>query len=176
MNNEKNTSSIEDFDDKKQDKKSKKSKLIFFYITIVILVIIFLLICQYFYIKYIFNVNNLQEDHTNTTQIYQNSSETTETSRPLTVKGAEHLEIIGLNINSNDSKMSNISAKIKNNSNKSYKDIKLRITLYDNKNIEITSLDYQFDNIKANKDISIYASIKKDLSNCENYAISLIDK
>lgn len=105
-------------------------------------------------------------------EIYE-PTEKVEIETVLTVKGAEHLEITGVHINSDNPDLSTVTAKLKNNSDQSYENINLRISLFDKDNNEITFLDYKIDKIEANGESSTFAALKRDLSNCENYSIAL---
>lgn len=105
-------------------------------------------------------------------EIYE-PTEKVEIETVLTVKGAEHLEITGVHINSDNPELSTVTAKLKNNSDQSYENINLRISLFDKDNNEITFLDYKIDKIEANGESSTFAALKRDLSNCENYSIAL---
>lgn len=101
-------------------------------------------------------------------------SEKVEPTKPLTVIGAEYLEITGVYVNSDDPKLSTVSSKLKNLSNKEYKNINIRITLFDKDDKEITFLDYKIDKLEANGETITYAALKRDLSNFESYSITLI--
>lgn len=104
---------------------------------------------------------------------YEEASEKVETKETLSVKGAEYLEITGLYINSDNPELSTVSAKLRNNSDKSYENVNIRITLFDKDNKEITFLDYKIDRVEANGEASTYAALKRDLSICVNYSIAL---
>ena len=105
-------------------------------------------------------------------EIYE-PTEKVEIETVLTVKGAEYLEITGVHINSDNPELSTVTAKLKNNSDQSYENVNLRISLFDEDNNEITFLDYKIDKIEANGVSSTFAALKRDLSNCENYSIAL---
>ena len=98
-----------------------------------------------------------------TEEIYE-PTEKVEIETVLTVKGAEYLEITGVHINSDNPELSTVTAKLKNNSNQSYENVNLRISLFDEDNNEITFLDYKIDKIEANGDAATHAALKKDLS------------
>lgn len=111
-------------------------------------------------------------DNSNTNSII-NEIEKVEIETVLTVKGAEYLEITGVHINSDNPELSTVTAKLKNNSDQSYENVNLRISLFDKNDMEITFLDYKIDKIEANGESSTFAALKRDLSNCENYSIEL---
>ena len=104
---------------------------------------------------------------------YNTDSIINEIETVLTVKGAEYLEITDVHINSDNPELSTVTAKLKNNSDVSYENVNLRISLFDKDNNEITFLDYKVDKIEANGEASTFAALKRDLSNCENYSIEL---
>lgn len=128
----------------------------------------------------LYNHYNINEDITssdnnneNLPEVYYDPTKTANIKETLTVNGADYLEVSGLYINNDNPNLSTVSAKLKNISDKSYKNVCLRITLLDKENKIITAVDYKIDTISPNEYASTYAAIKQDLSKCENYAISL---
>ena len=75
-----------------------------------------------------------------------------------------NLEITGVHINSDDPNLSTVAARLKNNSDQSYENVNLRISLFDKDNNEITFLDYEIKKIEANGEAATHAAVKKDLS------------
>lgn len=159
---------------KKQGNSKKRLKIVLLiFLLIIVIAIIIFFIYRYFYCSKklpTYNGNNFEEKNM---EVCYEPTEKAETKDTLTVEGAEYLEITGLYINSDNPKLSTVAAKLKNNSDKSYKNVSLRITLFDKDNKSITSLDYKVDKIEANGEASTFAAVKQDLSNCVNYSIAL---
>lgn len=143
-------------------------------------IVIFLIILILIYFVYdlflkdldIFNLSDTQNKFEDNIEIYE-PTEKVEIETVLTVKGAEHLEITGVYINSDNPEQSTVAARLKNNSDQSYENVNLRISLFDKDNNEITFLDYKINKIEANGEAATHAAVKKDLSNCINYSIAL---
>lgn len=93
----------------------------------------------------------------------------------LIVNGADYLEVTGVYINSDNPELSTVAAKLKNNSEQSYENVNLRITLLDKDNSEITSLFYEIDKIEANSDSSTFAALARDLFDCTKFKVTLIE-
>ena len=152
----------------------EKSNFKIFKILILFIIIILAYFIYDIYLKDldIFNSSNAQSNIDSDIQIYE-PTEKVEIETVLTVKGAEYLEITGVHINSDAPNLSTVAARLKNNSDKAYENVNLRISLFDKDNNEITFLDYKIDKIEANGDAATHAALKKDLSNCVNYSIAL---
>ncbi len=164
-----------------KEKKPIFNKVLIYILTIVIIAIV--LAIGYFAYEYfkehpIDFFNNSNDNNVVSGEGYMEElgeeSEKVEATKPLTVIGAEYLEITGVDINSDGSKLSTVSSKLKNLSNKEYENINIRITLFDKDDNEITFLDYKIDKLEANEETSTYASLKRDLSNFGSYSITLI--
>lgn len=142
-----------------------------------LLIIIILIIAIIAFFTYSYFVKKMSGTLTSASEISEEEqyiySEKVEVSKNTSVKGAEYLEITGVYINSDNPKLSTVSARLKNTSDKSYENIKLRITLYDENNNQITTLDYKIAKIEANGEAITHATLKRDLSNCKDYAITL---
>ena len=158
--------------DEPTGKKSILKTLFKIVILLIIIILAYLAYDLYFKNLDIFNPSNTQSNVDDDIEIYE-PTEKVEIETVLTVKGAEYLEITGVHINSDDPKLSTVAARLKNNSDQSYENVNLRISLFDKDNNEITFLDYKIDKIEANGEAATHAALKKDLSNCVNYSIAL---
>lgn len=165
-----------------KDTRKKKTHILFILLFIFIIAIFIFLGYQYFSnhpfsIFHHHSTSNTLDDETETYEKYieqiGEASEKVKTTQSVTVKGAEYLEITGLHINNDNPKLSTISAKLKNLSDKSYHNVDIRITLFDKNNKEITFLDYKIDTIHAYGEVNTYATLKRNLSNCKDYTIAL---
>jgi len=157
---------------------NKKYNLKFLKIIFKILLLFIIIIVSYFIYDTFFKDLSIFNSSIKDNNINENSeiyepSEKVETETFLTVNGAEYLQITGVYINTDNPELSTVSARLKNNSNQSYENVNLRISLFDENNNEITFLDYKIDKIEANGDVSTFAASKKDLSDCVNYSIAL---
>lgn len=152
----------------------------------IFIIVCLLLIASVIYFAYVHfakpkeDSNNENDLSTSTEMSFENStsyelSEDGEAKESIYVEGAEYLEIIKFNVIANED-ISTVSAKFKNNSNESYEDIELRITLLDDNNVEITSLDYIIDKIEANGEVLAHGAVKEDLSNCTTCTVALRKK
>lgn len=156
-------------------RKSEKSILKTIFKIVIFLIILILIYFVYdLFLKDldIFNLSDSQNDVEDNIEIYE-PTEKVEIETILTVKGAEHLEITGVHINSDNPELSTVAARLKNNSDQAYENVNLRISLFDKDTNEITFLDYKINKIEANGEAATHAAVKKDLSNCVNYSIAL---
>lgn len=163
-----------------KERLNKKSNSNFKKFFLLILIFIILVLIVYFVIQYFYRIDGSKETTFTNEIIYENSvtyelSEDGKSTENIKVKGAEYLEITKFNVIA-DKNISTVSTKFKNNSDKTYKDVELRITLLDKNNIEITSLDYIIDKIDANGEVLAHGAVKKDLSNCTTCAVALRKK
>lgn len=174
MRGGKHSASAKHFDTPAKPKEKSKFLKIFFKILILFIITILIYFIYDIYLKNlsIFNFSNVETDVDEDIEIYEPTKKV-EVETVLTVKGAEYLEITGVHINSDNPELSTISARLKNNSNESYENVNLRISLFDKDNNEITFLDYKIDKIEANDEAVTFAALKRDLSNCVNYSIAL---
>ena len=162
------------FDEPSGEKSNLKILKILFKIFLLFIIIILTYFIYDIYLKDldILNSSNTQDNVDDDIEIYE-PTEKVEIETVLTVKGAEYLEITGVHINSDNPELSTVAARLKNNSDQSYENVNLRISLFDKDNNEITFLDYKIDKIEANGEAATHAAVKRDLSNCVNYSIAL---
>ncbi len=162
-----------------QPTKKKKTLLILVVISIIAIVIFlgYLYFSNYPISLFSNNNANMANHEIETYEKYieklGEASAKVKTSQSVTVKGAEHLEITGLHINSDNPKLSTVSAKLKNLLDSPCYNVDIRITLFDKNNKQITFLDYKINMIEPHGETSTYAALKCDLSNCKNYTIAL---
>ena len=78
-------------------------------------IVIFLIILILIYFVYDYLSNTTPSDVYDNPEIYE-PTEKVEIETVLTVKGAEHLEITGVYINSDNPELSTVAARLKNNS------------------------------------------------------------
>ena len=187
MRNGKHTSSAKRFSNSndyshKTINTTKKKKT--FLIAVAISIVIILIFLGYIHFRnhpiFLFSYNaitNTVDDEVETYEKYVEklgeASEKVKSTRSVTVKGAEYLEITGIHVNSDNPKLSTISAKLKNLSDIPRYNVDIRITLFDKNSKEITFLDYKIDTIEPRGEASTYAALKRDLSNCKSYTIAL---
>lgn len=169
----KNTKHYKECLNKKSNTNFKK-----FFLLFLIFIVLFLIV--YFVSQYLYKMDVIDETNLTNEIVYENSvsyelSEEGKSAKIIKVKGAEYLEITKFNVIA-DKNISTVSAKFKNNSNKTYKDVELRITLLDKNNVELTSLDYIIDKIDANGEVLAHGAVKKDLSNCTTCTVALRKK
>ena len=137
----------------------------------IIIVLIFILVGYLIY-----DILSLETKPTTNTDTQINEpTEKVEIKTTLTVNGAEHLEVTGVYINSDNPELSTVAARLKNHSDQSYENVNIRINLFDTDNNEITFLDYKIDKIEAHGQASTFAALEMDLSNCVNYSLTLIN-
>jgi len=156
-----------------KDNKNKFNKFNFSLLLKIILLIVIILIISflvYYFIKK--SATSVTSNNDITNEISYETSETVSTKQSLVVKGADYLEIVGVYINSDNSKNSTVSTKIKNTSNEIHENIELLIVLLDENDNKITSLDCKIDKIKPNEEVLTYSALSQDLSKCVNYSIS----
>ena len=148
----------------------------------ILFIVIFALIALGIYFAYehfIKNKDNNTEknENVNSEVVYENAAsyeltEEGDTEEIVKVEGADYLEITQFHVIP-DPELSTVSATFKNTSDQVHEDINLLITLYDDNNEEITSLNYNIDKIEANGETLAHAAVKRDLSNCTTCAVAL---
>ena len=148
----------------------------------ILFIVIFALIALGIYFAYehfIKNKDNNTEknENVNSEVVYENAAsyeltEEGDTEEIVKVEGADYLEITQFHVIP-DPELSTVSATFKNTSDQVHEDINLLITLYDDNNEEITSLNYNIDKIEANGETLAHAAVKRDLSNCTTCTVAL---
>lgn len=148
----------------------------------ILFIVIFALIALGIYFAYehfIKNKDNNTEknENVNSEVVYENAAsyeltEEGDTEEIVKVEGADYLEITQFHVIP-DSELSTVSATFKNTSDQVCENINLLITLYDDNNEEITSLNYSIDKIEANGETLAHAAVKRDLSNCTTCTVAL---
>lgn len=176
----------------KQEKKEKKfkapkgqnrykinGKKFFKFILFIVIFSLIVFGIYFCYVHFIKKADNYTEKNENINDeiVYENAAayELTEEGNAeeiVKVEGADYLEITQFNVIP-DSKLSTVSATFKNTSDQVCENISLLITLYDNNNEEITSLNYNIDKIEANGETLAHAAVKRDLSNCTTCTVAL---
>ena len=121
--------------------------------------------------------NTEKNENVNSEVVYENAAsyeltEEGDTEEIVKVEGADYLEITQFHVIP-DSELSTVSATFKNTSDQVCENINLLITLYDDNNEEITSLNYSIDKIEANGETLAHAAVKRDLSNCTTCTVAL---
>lgn len=148
----------------------------------ILFIAIFALIALGIYLAYEHFIKNKdnntgKNENVNSEVVYENAAsyeltEEGDTEEIVKVEGADYLEITQFHVIP-DSELSTVSATFKNTSDQVHEDINLLITLYDDNNEEITSLNYNIDKIEANGETLAHAAVKRDLSNCTTCTVAL---
>lgn len=160
----------------KKQNKSKKSKTINKkYITILLLIILLIIIILGYSLFIAKNNNNSNLIKTKENTLYANTNIENATaptpSNVESVKGAEYLEIVKMKTHLDDDKSYTIITTLKNITNQSYQDIKLKMIFYDEDKTEIATFDYKIDKIEPLTEVPMVASTKTDISNYKTYEI-----
>ena len=148
----------------------------------ILFIAIFALIALGIYLAYEHFIKNKdnntgKNENVNSEVVYENAAsyeltEEGDTEEIVKVEGADYLEITQFHVIP-DSELSTVSATFKNTSDQVCENINLLITLYDDNNEEITSLNYNIDKIEANGETLAHAAVKRDLSNCTTCTVAL---
>ena len=148
----------------------------------ILFIAIFALIALGIYLAYEHFIKNKdnntgKNENVNSEVVYENAAsyeltEEGDTEEIVKVEGADYLEITQFHVIP-DSELSTVSATFKNTSDQVCENINLLITLYDDNNEEITSLNYSIDKIEANGETLAHAAVKRDLSNCTTCTVAL---